>query len=286
MLRNDAAAGAAGAGRGARLPAHRAVPARGLPAVLRAPAGRRRDDRGDSAEGAGAAEPAWRSPRCCRSTSGRRPDEDERQAAVRYWRRAIADHRRPRLRRHELGVQRAPRAGGGERGAVLALAGGAAPGSSSGRACGSCSNRTPTTSSEDGRRRGRPDPRHRQRARLVPVLRAAHVPPGRRPRRRHAVRRAAAHPAAHRRHVRPHRLRPGCATSSTRRGRPRASISISTSGQGEVDWDLFFATLAEVGFDGIATVCVFAWEERARESLRFNREKVQEYLGRHAVAGA
>ncbi|WP_433291432.1 sugar phosphate isomerase/epimerase family protein [Pseudonocardia sp. CA-142604] len=57
-------------------------------------------------------------------------------------------------------------------------------------------------------------------------------------------------------------------------------------GQGEVDWDLFFATLAEVGFDGIATVCVFAWEERARESLRLNREKVQEYLGRHAVAGA
>jgi myo-inositol catabolism protein IolH len=57
-------------------------------------------------------------------------------------------------------------------------------------------------------------------------------------------------------------------------------------GQGEVDWDLFFATLAEVGFDGIATVCVFAWEERARESLRFNREKVQEYLGRHAVAVA
>jgi myo-inositol catabolism protein IolH len=54
-------------------------------------------------------------------------------------------------------------------------------------------------------------------------------------------------------------------------------------GQGEVDWDLFFATLAEVGFDGIATICVFAWEERARESLVLNREKVQEYLGRHAV---
>jgi myo-inositol catabolism protein IolH len=57
-------------------------------------------------------------------------------------------------------------------------------------------------------------------------------------------------------------------------------------GQGEVDWDLFFATLAEVGFDGIATVCVFAWEERARESLVLNREKVQEYLGRHAVGSA
>ncbi len=57
-------------------------------------------------------------------------------------------------------------------------------------------------------------------------------------------------------------------------------------GQGEVDWDLFFATLAETGFDGIATVCVFAWEERAQESLRSNREKVQEYLGRHAVSSA
>lgn len=54
-------------------------------------------------------------------------------------------------------------------------------------------------------------------------------------------------------------------------------------GQGEVDWDLFFATLAEVGFDGIATVCVFAWEERARESLVSNREKVAEYTAKHGV---
>ena len=54
-------------------------------------------------------------------------------------------------------------------------------------------------------------------------------------------------------------------------------------GQGEVDWDLFFATLADVGFDGIATVCVFAWEERARESLVANREKVQEYVAKYGV---
>jgi myo-inositol catabolism protein IolH len=54
-------------------------------------------------------------------------------------------------------------------------------------------------------------------------------------------------------------------------------------GQGEVDWDLFFATLAEVGFDGIATVCVFAWEERARESLVTNREKVQGYMRKHGL---
>lgn len=57
-------------------------------------------------------------------------------------------------------------------------------------------------------------------------------------------------------------------------------------GQGEVDWDLFFGTLAEVGFDGIATVCVFAWEERARESLVFNREKVAEYVAKHRVGGS
>ncbi len=54
-------------------------------------------------------------------------------------------------------------------------------------------------------------------------------------------------------------------------------------GQGEVRWDDFFATLGRVGFDGIATVCVFAWEERARESLLGNRETVTGYLTKHAV---
>jgi myo-inositol catabolism protein IolH len=54
-------------------------------------------------------------------------------------------------------------------------------------------------------------------------------------------------------------------------------------GQGEVDWDVFFATLAELKFDGIATVCVFAWEDRAEESLRFNLEKVKEYTAKHGL---
>ena len=49
-------------------------------------------------------------------------------------------------------------------------------------------------------------------------------------------------------------------------------------GQGEVDWDLFFRTLAEVNFDGTATVCVFAWEERAEESSRQNLALVRKYL--------
>ena len=50
-------------------------------------------------------------------------------------------------------------------------------------------------------------------------------------------------------------------------------------GQGEVDWDVFFRTLAEVNFDGIATVCVFAWEERARESSTHNLEQIRELVG-------
>src|ERR687890_1274121 len=54
-------------------------------------------------------------------------------------------------------------------------------------------------------------------------------------------------------------------------------------GQGEVDWDLFFRTLAEVEFDGIATVCVFAWEERAEDSARVNLAKVNEYVAKYAT---
>jgi myo-inositol catabolism protein IolH len=52
-------------------------------------------------------------------------------------------------------------------------------------------------------------------------------------------------------------------------------------GQGEVDWDVLFGTLAEIGFDGIATVCVFAWEERAEESARVNLAEVTRYVAKH-----
>jgi myo-inositol catabolism protein IolH len=40
-------------------------------------------------------------------------------------------------------------------------------------------------------------------------------------------------------------------------------------GQGEVDWDALFGALVDVGFDGILTACVFAWEERAVDSARY-----------------
>ncbi|MGV4980775.1 sugar phosphate isomerase/epimerase family protein [Streptomyces sp. NRAIS4] len=45
-------------------------------------------------------------------------------------------------------------------------------------------------------------------------------------------------------------------------------------GQGEIDWDAFFGTLRELKFDGVATACVFAWEERARESSAFMLERI------------
>lgn len=50
-------------------------------------------------------------------------------------------------------------------------------------------------------------------------------------------------------------------------------------GQGEVPWDELFATLRELDFDGIVTVAVFAWEERALESLKYNLERVRKELG-------
>jgi myo-inositol catabolism protein IolH len=55
-------------------------------------------------------------------------------------------------------------------------------------------------------------------------------------------------------------------------------------GQGEVDWDVFFGTLSELSFDGIATVCVFAWEERARESCAHNLERIRQYVAKFGGA--
>jgi myo-inositol catabolism protein IolH len=52
-------------------------------------------------------------------------------------------------------------------------------------------------------------------------------------------------------------------------------------GQGEVRWDEFFATLDRIGFgrreDTIMTSCVFAWEDRAEDSCRFMRSEIDRY---------
>ena len=53
-------------------------------------------------------------------------------------------------------------------------------------------------------------------------------------------------------------------------------------GQGEVAWDAFFATLNKLGFgdreDSVMTSCVFAWEDRARESTRHMRSAIDRYV--------
>jgi myo-inositol catabolism protein IolH len=54
-------------------------------------------------------------------------------------------------------------------------------------------------------------------------------------------------------------------------------------GQGEVKWDALFATLRKLGFGesdkSIMTSCVFAWEERARESSEYMRRTIDAYIG-------
>ena len=53
-------------------------------------------------------------------------------------------------------------------------------------------------------------------------------------------------------------------------------------GAGEVDWEAFFGTLAEIGFDGIMTSQVFAWDgERALQSSRFMLSKMREYVDKY-----
>ena len=49
-------------------------------------------------------------------------------------------------------------------------------------------------------------------------------------------------------------------------------------GNGDLDWDEFFATLRERAFDGIATVCVFGWEEDADAIHRRMLEKLTSEL--------
>lgn len=49
-------------------------------------------------------------------------------------------------------------------------------------------------------------------------------------------------------------------------------------GQGEIDWDACFGALRRLRFEGIITSCVFAWEERAIESSRFMLERIRHYV--------
>ena len=121
---------------------------------------------------------------------------------------------------------------------------------------------------EDGHRGGGAAPRAQPGLDRLLVLHPARVPPG--PRRR-----------------RDHRARPPrrCATcTSPTRGTTLTSNGLRyitnppgntarvhqhmEMGRGEVDYDAVFAALASVGFDGVISSCVFGWEEDARRRQR------------------
>jgi myo-inositol catabolism protein IolH len=50
-------------------------------------------------------------------------------------------------------------------------------------------------------------------------------------------------------------------------------------GNGDVAWDEFFGTLRAMEFDGVATVCVFGWEEEADAIHRRMLERVKSEFG-------
>jgi myo-inositol catabolism protein IolH len=60
-------------------------------------------------------------------------------------------------------------------------------------------------------------------------------------------------------------------------GSPARVHSHLDIGAGDVPWDELFGTLGAMQFDGIATVCVFSEERRAHESLIRCREQVEAY---------
>jgi myo-inositol catabolism protein IolH len=111
----------------------------------------------------------------------------------------------------------------------------------------------------------------------VPLLRAAYLL-FRRRHPRHAARgKRRAGPCPCRRHLQPQgQFRPALYPESPgTQARVHQHLNI---GQGEVPWDDFFGTLHEIGFDGIMTACVFAWEDKADASGTFMRAEMQRYI--------
>lgn len=52
-------------------------------------------------------------------------------------------------------------------------------------------------------------------------------------------------------------------------------------GQGEIDWDLFFQTLADMKFDGVLSNCVFAWEDRPEQSAKHMLNETKRYVAKY-----
>jgi myo-inositol catabolism protein IolH len=54
-------------------------------------------------------------------------------------------------------------------------------------------------------------------------------------------------------------------------------------GTGEVDWDAFFGTLAELDFDGVLTSCVLGWDDKALDASREQKARLDEHLAAHGL---
>lgn len=54
-------------------------------------------------------------------------------------------------------------------------------------------------------------------------------------------------------------------------------------GQGDVDFDSLFSSLADIGFDGVISSCVTAWTERAEESARLMLQRISGYATRYGL---
>ena len=62
---------------------------------------------------------------------------------------------------------------------------------------------------------------------------------------------------------------------------PGADVTVhqhNEIGLGEVPWEQVFATLRDIGFDGVVSVCVFGWHERADEINRAVLQRLTEEL--------
>ncbi|WP_316669054.1 sugar phosphate isomerase/epimerase [uncultured Propionibacterium sp.] len=73
-----------------------------------------------------------------------------------------------------------------------------------------------------------------------------------------------------------HRASSGGRYISNPPGNPARIHQHNVIGDGEVDWEEFFAALADIHFDGIATCAVFSWAERFDEDAKKMHEVMTE----------
>ena len=83
-----------------------------------------------------------------------------------------------------------------------------------------------------------------------------------------------------------HRASSGLRYITNPPGNPARVHQHMEMGRGEVDYDAVFAALAEVGFDGVISSCVFGWEEDARGISERQRDRALALIGKHFGADA